>query len=306
MFSDKFTEINNYSLLREEYLNTSSIMPWRYTSIFDKKYKPNLSDTTINRLSLFFYYKLQYTRQLLEDDRKYIEITHKDSQIEEFRAINPIKFVAFSDLSEWNHFISTIECEELDSCRQKIMESVNESLVATGLSSITYDRFCNVSGMYYSCPSLGLLSNFGETIEKLCNAANILEDSIFYVHVTPYNNLRLKITPYYPIRTFEFAKITNQSIFDSSNYFVAKTVYSDYTKKYISILLEQELITQSMVDYISEVMPQNTKFEIEFLISSEGQVEDIIFKNIVIEEFTDIEEQQRQENKEILVKEYEI
>jgi hypothetical protein len=307
MFSDKFTEINNYSLLRKEYLNTSSIMPWRYTSIFDNKYLPNLDNNTINRLSLFFYYKLQYTRQLLEDDKKYIEITHKDNQIKELKAINPIKFVAFSDISEWYHFIHTIECPELDPCRKKIMESANESLVTTGLSSVTYDELCNISGIYYNCPSFVTLDNSSEIIEKLYSVCGSLQSSILYVHISPDNNdLRLKIVPHYPVRTFGFVKVTDKSVFDSSNYFVTKTVYSEYTKNYISTLLDQELITQSMVDYISEIMPQNTKFEIEYLISSEGQIDDIIFKNILIEEFTDIDKQQREENGETSEKEHEI
>jgi hypothetical protein len=307
MFSDKFTEINNYSLLRKEYLNTSSIMPWRYTYIFDKKYLPNLDDNTVNRLSLFFYCKLQYTRQLLEDDKKYIEITHKDNQIEEFRAINPIKFIAFSDVSEWQHFINTIECSELDSCRKKIMESVNESLVTTALSSVTYDKLCNAEGIYYSCPSFSILSNTNKIFRKWHTLGNVLDNSIFYVHIAPNNNnIRFKISPHYPASTFGFQKVTNKSVFDSSNYFVTKTVYSDYNKKYISMLLEQELITQAMVDYIFEIMSQNTKFEIEYLISSEGQIDDIIFKNIFIEEFVDIDKQQREENEKILVKEYKI
>lgn len=292
MFSDKFTEINNYSLLREEYVSTSSIMPWRYTSIFDKNYKPDLEDEIKNRLLLFFYYKLQYSRQLLEDDKKYIEITHNAGEIIEFRAINPIKLISFLDSMELKHFISTIESPQLNSCIQKIIADTKEDVISARLTSFTFDKLCNSTGVYCECNVDEILDR-SEVSKKIFDSMNDVDRSILSIHVNSENNyVKYKITPFYPVRQYGFRKINNKTIFDSSNYVPMKVEYSKYTDKAISTLLNNQLITESMVDFINSVMPADTKFEMEYITNSFGEIEDIIFKNIIIEEFENVCEQQ--------------
>ena len=58
IFSDTYTVKEVYSVLRQEHLYTSSIMPWLYTSLKDVKYQPAISDdarNNINEIFLFDY-----------------------------------------------------------------------------------------------------------------------------------------------------------------------------------------------------------------------------------------------------------
>lgn len=295
MFSDKFTEINNYSLFQKEYIDTSSIMPWRYTSIFDEEYKPDLSQEIKNKLQLFYYYRLQYTITLLEDDKKYIEILHNDTnQIKEFRAINPIQLIVFKDPSEWNHFIHTIESSNLDPCKQKIRGFVKDYEITTQISSITFDENCDATGMYFWYTSPDPI-NDSELITKLHTTSQLISNCGVSIHITPNTNcLRYRIIPNYYLRSFGFRKITKKPLFDSSNVVFQSVNYQKHTENCINVFLEQNIITSEMADYIKKVMPENTKMELEYLINSSGELDDIIFRNTVIEEFETVSDQQKQ------------
>lgn len=286
MFSDKFVEVNNYSLLRKEYTDTSSLMPWRYTSIFDNQFAPALPEQIKNRLQLLFFLKLQYTVQLLEDDKKYIEITHKNGNIKEFRAINPIRLIAFSEIREWKYFINTIEAPELGPCREKLFNYTNKDIVMTGVTSVTYDKNCNATGCYFQYDSNHLVEH-SDLSKKLCIVSSMMDDCISTIHVRPDDDyLRYKITPIYHNRTLSFNRYTHKkSLIDSSNARWEEVKYSTYTEKYLSILLEQQIITEEMAQYINEVIPENSKIELEYLISTSGELLDIILKNTIIDEF---------------------
>lgn len=299
MFSDKFTEINNYSLFQKEYIDTSSIMPWRYTSIFDEEYKPDLSQEIKNKLQLFYYYRLQYTITLLEDDKKYIEILHDDTnQIKEFRAINPIQLIVFKDPSEWNHFIHTIESSNLDPCKQKIRGFVKDYEITTQISSITFDKNCDAIGMYFLYTSPDPI-NDSELIKKLHTTSQLVPNCGVSIHITPNTNcLRYRIIPNYYRRNIGFCRFTKKPLFNSSNMVFQSVNYQKHTENCINIFLEQNIITNEMADYIKKVMSKNTKMELEYLINSSGELDDIIFHNTVIEEFEKVSEQQKEPNEE--------
>jgi|694.fasta_scaffold40934_2 hypothetical protein len=288
MFSDKFTEIKNYSLVHKKYLDTSSIMPWRYTSVFDSNYKPEISEEVKNKFQLFFYYRLQYAAQILEDDRKYLEITHENNIVKEYRAINPIKLPFFIDSGEWNHFIHTLEISNLDNCRQRIFDYVGESVVMASITSVTYDSNCNATGLYFlHDPSISL--NHSELANKLCNASYSINRATPTVYINPLNNqISYNISLPYGARSFRYAKISGKTMFDSSECIPTRIKNQPQTNRVINTLVEHKLITDEMVDYIKEVIPEDTKLEFEYSIDEDGSLIDIIAKNIVIEEFHDV------------------
>lgn len=295
MFSDKFTEINQYSLFQQEYIDTSSIMPWRYTSIFDNEYKPDLSQEIKDKLQLFYYYRLQYTVTVLEDDKKYIEIVHDNTnQIKEFRAINPIQLIVFKDPSEWNHFIHTIESSNLDPCREKLRDFVKDHEITTQISSVTFDKNCDATGMYFWYTSPNPI-NDSELIQKLHATSQLIPNCGVSIHITPDTNyLRYRIIPNYYLRRFGFRNLSDKSIFHVSNFTSVCVNYQKHTENCIGRFLEQNIITSEMAEYIKRVMPENTKMELEYLINSSGELDDIIFRNTIIEEFENVSDQQKQ------------
>ena len=311
MFSDKFTEINNYSLFRKEYIDTTSIMPWRYTSIFDDELKPDLSQEIKDKLQLFFYYRLQYTPKLLEDDKKYIQIVHNNNQIKEFRAANSIALLYLKDPSEWKHFIHTIKSPNLDLCKQKIYNFVKDHQITAAISSITFDENCDATGMYFthSCPNpindSELITKLHTTTKLLPGRVDVSNRSEIYcgvsVHITPNTNcLRYKISPTYHLRTLEFAAPSDlpgsppimKQILSTIRYKAVQ--YQKHTENCINVLLEQNSITSEMADYIMKVMPEDTKMELEYIINSSGELEDIILHNKVIEEFGNVADEQKE------------
>jgi hypothetical protein len=292
MFSDKFTEVNNYSLIKKEYLNTSSMMPWRYTSIFDNQYLPVLDEEAKHKLQAFFYFRLQYAQQLLEDDKKYIEITHKDNQIQEFRAINPINLPLFIEYSEWLNFIHSIESPHLSSCYEKIFNMVKNSVIASGITSVAYDSSCNATGIYFQKPTEEFMTNC-EIARKISAFAFELKDSVVNVKVSPDNDrLKIKISPYYPIRSFGFRKTTKKPLYDCSNSIWMRIDYDKCSENILNLMKENDLFTQEMIEYIYETIPKQSKFEIEYDLNETGEIEDIVLKNIIIEEFEQVASQQ--------------
>lgn len=288
MFSDKFIEINNYSLLKKEYLNTSSIMPWRYTSVFDDNYKPDLSEEIKNKFQLFFYYRLLYTAQILEDDRKYLEITHKDNIIKEYRTINPIKLVCFMDPGEWNHFIHTLEIVNLNECKEKIFKYVGNSIVVSGITSITYDESCQATGIYYQHDPQVIL-NHSETLDKLCEIFRSIRNLTTNIHVNPFNNkLRYNVILNYVERRIKFLKTTKQTPYNSSNYVPYLIENQPQTDQFFDLLHSNNIFDDETLEYVKQVVPNNTKVELEFFINEDGTLDDIVLKNIVVEHFENL------------------
>jgi Ribonuclease G/E len=114
------------------------------------------------------------------------------------------------------------------------------------------------------------------------------------MHINPKDNsLRYKILPNYSDRAIGFLKTTKHSLLNAANAIIEKKYYDNYTKECVEILIQNELITQEMVEYMKEVMPENTKFSLEYLMDSENNLTDIILHNTVIEKFIDISEEQR-------------
>ena len=292
MFSDKFIEINNYSLFQKEYLDTSSIMPWRYTSVFDPVYKPEMTEDLKNKFQLFFYYKLLYTAQILDDDKKYLEITHKDDVIKEYRAINPIKLPFFLDPGEWNHFIHSLEITNLEPCKQKIFDYVGNGVIASGITSITYDSEGTATGLYFQHDP-GISLNHSDVADKLCAASKSIVGMLPTVYINPIDNkISYNLALSYASRAFRFRKVTEKSKYDSSNYTPMRVKNQSQTNNVINTLREYDLLTEEMIDYINEVIPEETKVEFEYVIDEHGTLTDIILKNIIIEEFRDVANEQ--------------
>lgn len=51
IFSDRYTEVEKYSIFRQEHICSSATMPWLYTSLVQDRYKPELSSPIKERLN---------------------------------------------------------------------------------------------------------------------------------------------------------------------------------------------------------------------------------------------------------------
>jgi hypothetical protein len=62
----------------------------------------------------------------------------------------------------------------------------------------------------------------------------------------------------------------------------------EYRETYINLFLDNDLIDESQATYMRDLLVGKTKFEIEFIISEDQQIEDILFYHYKIYEFKDL------------------
>jgi hypothetical protein len=203
-----------------------------------------------------------------------------------------MELLPFTNIREWCNFINTIEAPHLDECLKKML-NYQEEIIRTSFLSTTFDENCDATGIYIA-PNLDVMRCDIDLIHKLNDASKEMSSCSCFMHINPKDNsLRYKILPNYSDRAIGFLKTTKHSLLNSANAIIEKKYYDDYTKECVEILVKNELITQEMVEYMKEVMSENTKFSLEYLIDSENNLTDIILHNTVIEKFIDISEEQR-------------
>ena len=71
IFSDNYTVEERYSLVSGKRLSDLSLMPWRYTPLYDDQYKPEMSVGVRNRAGVIFKYKPTFEQTLaIKDEHK--------------------------------------------------------------------------------------------------------------------------------------------------------------------------------------------------------------------------------------------
>ena len=86
IFSDNYTVEERYSLVSGKRLSDLSLMPWRYTPLYDDQYKPEMSVGVRNQLGVIFKYKPTFEQTLaIKDEHKLFGIYHNGDDIEGYQ-----------------------------------------------------------------------------------------------------------------------------------------------------------------------------------------------------------------------------
>ena len=93
IFSDNYTVVERYSLVRGERLADYSEMPYRYTPLYDNQYKPDMDVGVRNQVGVIFKYDPQVADvEALKDEEKVFGIYHNGAEPVAYRTKIRMRF----------------------------------------------------------------------------------------------------------------------------------------------------------------------------------------------------------------------
>lgn len=281
MFSDKFIVSDTYSLLSKEYLYTSDIMPWMYTSLFDDQYLPVLDQSIKDKLNSFFEYKFIHSTEGEPAARKELVIKHVDGSIKGFEIKNRFKYITPSYKQVfWNHFCNTTKCPELIPCKERIDKMTSDTdILSTKIFGITYDENADFSGIIIFDSSYDLgdyQDNDGlAKINDYCRDPYNFAKGVLVINQESDFIMRMSMN--YP-----------SQIHNVDGQPRVKKEYGKRRDWHIQRLLDREIITEDQAQFVRELSSGNTKIDLEFFISSGGEITDIHVRHYTIHDFKDL------------------
>lgn len=275
MFSAEFTVADKHSLKHNKYVSTYSYMPWQYTSLYDKQYKPLLLPEIKRKLEAFCRYEFMYSIGPLPDDEKQLKIEHNEENILSFEINNLFQY---SNISQYApalaHFAENIYCPELFDCVDAIkkMTSVTDELT-TYVESIEYDANANFKNIMILDSIYDLNEYTDNKILTKVNSLGETHHKHFRGTIGIYPNssrVKVNIVPKYFEISISRGENTDRlpsSIIRYSN----QAMLDVYSK----VLLEKELITQEDIEYINTLTNPKSKVDFEILLDEDGEIEDV-------------------------------
>lgn len=290
MFSENFTISEKYSVIHKKYISSCDMMPWIYTSLYDSQYLPILESSVADKLNDFFKFRFLHTTHNLEDSSKNLTIEHLDGNILSYEIVNlfPYNIINQSNFF-WKHFISSIGCEDIDLCRNKIntMTSETDELV-THVVSVTYNSDASFNSISIFDNSYDLNEFPNDTLHKLNNFVRDNADEfkgIIYFH--PHSNdLRFKIMINFPTVDIYYSSNSIVPTDDiPQDLMVVSHTNKEHRETYLPYLLKNDIITLDQYDYLNELLTDNCRFDLEFIVGDDGEIKDLFVYKITVYEF---------------------
>ncbi len=284
MFSENYIVLDKHSLIKKEYVSTLEKMPWLYTSLNDNQYLPVLGDEVHSKLQSFFTYRFpRPSDPPLLDLYKIFIVEHVDGEIISFDCRNRIQYSALDGWEIYKHFISSTQLEDFEELRPKI-NKITGTVDAkdTFIYGLTYDSEASLTSvsLYDSTYNLQEYSDneLFSKLNTLCVETNKVEDRVRGITTFYKNSDKLS---YKFVLNYPFKLRPNKILRDTD-------FTEEYRETYINLFLDNDLIDESQATYMRDLLVGKTKFEIEFIISEDQQIEDILFYHYKIYEFKDL------------------
>lgn len=284
MFSENYIIVDKHSLINREYVSTLERMPWMYTSLYDKQYLPNLDENVYNKLQSFFTYRFpRSTDQPLLEFFKVFVIEHVNGDIISFDCRNNIQYDVLFENVILKHFCTSIQCEDFVECKQKI-DKITGIVDArdTRITGIQYYNNANLKSVSVYDSTYNLQEYSGNKIisklNNLCIERNKIEDTLRGITTLYKNNdnIAYKFILNYP------RKLEPNKILRSVEY------VKEYRETYLKLFYENELIDDAQLEYMKDILVGESKFDIEFLINENEEIEDIFLYHYKVYEFQDL------------------
>lgn len=280
MFSENYIVTDKHSLFTKKHLSTLDVMPWIYTSLYDPQYLPVFSEEIYAKLNAFFWYRFPHpTDEPILDDRKILKIESVDGEIISYDCRTEIKYSVLSNNNIlWRHFVDSTICSELNECRSKIDRITSETdILSTKISGIQY----NADGSFLSISIYDTSYDLGEyeSIETLSTLNNMCKTSSMMMGVATFfpssDRIKYRANLVYPSR---YNRVTRK----------VETPNDKFRQRHLENLLNSNLISSEQVDYVNSITSKDSMFDVEFVFSEDGQVEDILLYLYRIYEFKDL------------------
>lgn len=283
MFSDTFFKANKYNLNTFEYVSTYERMPWRYTSLVDPQYLPDLESSVSSKLNKYFQYRYPHTTEVLADHNKIVNIEYVGEEIKSFFLHNPMKYATVSSIPAiWKTFASFAGLEHLCDCKTKIdkMTDVTD-MMETDIIGIYYDKDANFAGIRIYDPTYNLAEYASnEILESMNEFCRKQKDARGYVNIFhESNNLSFILSVNIPQTTLVPEERGN-----------LRPICEVPERREIALRKLEELnyITTEQREFIQNKCVGRTDFDIEFFISEEGEIVDTILHHYTVLNFEDL------------------
>lgn len=299
MFSRDFTIIKNYDVLNQKYISTSSVMPWRYTSVNSDQFLPVLSEDIKNILRIAFNYRYINSTKHIIDEKKYLQIDHVGEEIIGYEIQTNIESKHLYSYSDWLHFSSTSLGVENSILYDKMIEMTNKKYEESSINSIRYDSSGNLTGIHFFNANY-ILNNEQKKgdfskITDFCDLfSSCSRDEIF---LSPNGKiLKTKLYFAFPERGYSFVRNLgrNKSVSSSTYSLVAlsaKTINSGpLSDEYLLNMINEEIITEENLYYIQSLIPKNPKIYFEFEWDENYNMKKIILSTAVKHQFKNLED----------------
>jgi hypothetical protein len=285
MFSDNYIVADKYDLNTKEMVSTFSRMPWRYTSLYDDTLLPVLDETIVEKINSFFRFRHLTSTEVLYDSKKILVIEHNGSEIKSFEAKNVLSYsVVSSHIRIWNNFIHSVQCPEIDLCKDKIDRLTDETDIRlTKIGSIKYNHDASFSGLtildesynlseYSDNALLSKINEFPKNMNKHIKGIITLKPTI--------NSLSYRLV-------FNYVKgLFNNP--NKNNVIETIDMTPEYRNHYLNVLLDGDVLTEENVEFIKSVCVGKSQFDLEFVINDDGTLENVFFYHFRIKKFQDL------------------
>jgi len=290
MFSAEFTTFHKYNLRTKERISTVSIMPYDYTSLYDSQYLPKLSEKCFDVLKSYCAYRFLHTAYPLYDYAKLIKIEHNDDEILKYEIVNSFPYhLVYTDIRNWNHFVSSIQCEEMRSCKEYIdrMTDITD-IGVTYLTSVEYDKDCNFSyvNIFDSDYNLVgyddniLLHSMNEYCKSFIGSDL---NPVGIIGFSPTKDIKFNLKLNYHEGVYKYEKL---SPLPSKIENVSKSLQRE---KQLSQMVAYGLLDPEDLDFIDSVSTEDTRCDFEYILSEDGTIKEIYLYNCVVYEFKDLQ-----------------
>ena len=284
MFSDTFYKADKYNLNTFEYVSTYERMPWRFTSLVDGKYLPNLSPTVSAKLNRLFQYRYPHNTEVLHDSNKIVSIEYVGEEIKAFFLTNPMKYATVSTIPQiWSGFAKFAGIDHLCDCKSKIdkmtdLTDINE----TEIVGIHYDKDGNYTGIrifdptynlaeYSSNETLNHINSFVKNKTKnLKGVINIFHDSdlLTYTLMIDMPQVVLMQQP-------------NDNLTEECHVAEGRRVAINKLESLGYISTEQK-------EFISSVCTGRSTFNIDYVVSENGELVEMYLRHLKVLNFEDL------------------
>ena len=291
MFSAEFTTIHKYNLKTKERVSTVSVMPYDYTSLYDKQYLPNLPENVYDILKSYCQYKFAHIAHPLHDDAKIVKIEHTDGQIIKYEIVNPFPYFYISrNETYWNHFVEGVKCPELKICKDNIdrMTDVTDDGV-TFLTSMEYNvdgefKYVNV---YDSSYNLTGYDDY-EVMHRMndyCKSylSNSLLNPVGLIGFSSDDiEMKFTIKLNYNDGMYRYGKL---SPLPTSIELGSKELQRE---EQISQLVAYGLIDPEDLDFMDSIFSEESMCDFEFVMNGDGTIKDVYLYNYFVYEFKNL------------------
>jgi hypothetical protein len=145
IFSDTYRVKEVYSVLRQEHLYTSSMMPWLYTSLKDVKYQPAIADDARNTMNEIFVYDylISYNALPIKNEHKAFCVNHNSNEHLSYESHVILSYNALYQQQKLQHLIDETNTSHLSDVYNKATEAVR-----THHNNPSAHSSCNVDSLF--------------------------------------------------------------------------------------------------------------------------------------------------------------